>query len=490
MVIVQNGKHAYRPIAEIAPGMTLLVAAGERVPVDASVRGGRSDIDCSLVSGESEPQPACPGTVLQAGVLNLTAPLTVVAAAAARDSFLAEMMRMMEAAESGRSQFRRIADRAAQLYAPVVHATALLTFAGWMIAIGDVHRALTVAIAVLIITCPCALGLAVPMVQVVAARRLFDRGIMIKDGGALERLAGVDAVVFDKTGTLTLGQPQLLNGCEIVPATLALAGAIAAHSRHPYSRALSLAASAGLELPRLSDVVEHPGLGLEARANGNVYRLGRASWADATAPTDRDGVALTKDGLLLATFRFDERLRPGAREAVAKLTANGLRVEILSGDQSGRVNAVRAVLDISAIAQASPTDKAAYVAAMATTGRKVLMVGDGLNDTPALAAAHVSMAPASAADVGRNAADLVFLRDDLQAVPQALSVARDAARLIRQNLVIAVIYNAIAVPVAVFGHVTPLIAAVAMSMSSLLVVGNALRVKPAAPIAAPSEAAP
>jgi Cu2+-exporting ATPase len=359
-----------------------------------------------------------------------------------------------------------------------------------MIAIGDVHRALTVAIAVLIITCPCALGLAVPMVQVVAARRLFDRGIMIKDGGALERLAGVDAVVFDKTGTLTLGQPQLLNGCEIVPATLALAGAIAAHSRHPYSRALSLAASAGLELPRLSDVVEHPGLGLEARANGNVYRLGRASWADATAPTDRDGVALTKDGLLLATFRFDERLRPGAREAVAKLTANGLRVEILSGDQSGRVNAVRAVLDISAIAQASPTDKAAYVAAMATTGRKVLMVGDGLNDTPALAAAHVSMAPASAADVGRNAADLVFLRDDLQAVPQALSVARDAARLIRQNLVIAVIYNAIAVPVAVFGHVTPLIAAVAMSMSSLLVVGNALRVKPAAPIAAPSEAAP
>jgi Cu2+-exporting ATPase len=490
MVIDQNGGHAYRLITEIVPGMALLVAAGERVPVDGSVRGGRSEVDRSLVSGESEPQPARPGTVLQAGVLNLTAPLTVVATAAAKDSFLAEMMRMMEAAESGRSHFRRIADRAAQLYAPVVHATALLTFAGWMIAVGDVHRALTVAIAVLIITCPCALGLAVPMVQVVAARRLFDRGIMIKDGGALERLAGVDTVVFDKTGTLTFGQPQLLNGCEIAPATLALAGAMAAHSRHPYSRALSLAAPAGSALPRLSDVAEHPGLGLEACANGNVYRLGRASWAGAMAPADRDSVVLTKDCAPLATFRFDERLRPGAREAVARLTADGLHVEILSGDQSERVNAVCAVLDVPAIAEVSPIDKAAYVAAMAATGRKVLMVGDGLNDTPALAAAHVSMAPASAADVGRNAADLVFLRDDLQAVPQALSVARDAARLIRQNLTIAVIYNAIAVPVAILGHVTPLIAAVAMSVSSLIVVGNALRVKTAAPIAASWDAAP
>ena len=212
LVLQPDGRHAYLPVADIHPGMTILLAAGERVPVDARVVKGQSELDCSLVSGESLPQPASEGSILQAGTLNLTGPLTTVATAAAKDSFLAEMVRMMEVAESGRSAYRRIADRASRLYAPVVHLTALLTFIGWMIATGDVHRALTIAIAVLIITCPCALGLAVPMVHVVAARRLFENGIMVKDGGALERLAEVDTVVFDKTGTLTLGDPRLVDG--------------------------------------------------------------------------------------------------------------------------------------------------------------------------------------------------------------------------------------------------------------------------------------
>jgi len=477
LVMQTDGSRAYLPVGDIAPGMTILLAAGERVPVDARVVDGCSDIDRALVSGESVPQTASAGTLLQAGTLNLSGPLTIVATAAAKDSFLSEMVRMMEAAEAGRSRHRRIADRAAQLYAPVVHLTALLTFIGWMITTGDAHRAITVAIAVLIITCPCALGLAVPMVQVVAARRLFERGIMVKDGGGLERLAEIDTVVFDKTGTLTHGEPQLTDAGRFDAGTLALAGALAAHSRHPYSRAL--AAAAPSSALRFDAVSEMPGAGLEAHVGADVYRLGRAGWAldSATADTASPEVAvvLSRNGRQIACFAFDDGLRPDAAEAVAALQARGLVLEIVSGDRDTPVRRLAEQLGVPHSAQVSPGGKATHIAAMVTAGRKPLMVGDGLNDAPALAAAHASMAPAAAADVGRNAADLVFLRDSLLAVPQAVTVARAAARLVRQNFAIAVCYNLIAVPVAVLGYVTPLVAAVAMSLSSLLVVANALR---------------
>ena len=239
MVVRGDGARDYLPIGEIEPGMQLLIAAGERIPVDGKIIRGSSDLDCSLVSGESTPRNAAPGESVQAGVLNLTGPLTVQATAAAKDSFLAEMVRLMEAAEGGRAHYRRIADRVSALYAPVVHLTAFVTFLGWMAATGDWHRAMTIAIAVLIITCPCALGLAVPIVQVVAARRLFENGIMVKDGSAMERLAAIDTAVFDKTGTLTLGQPRLINASSIDPAMLAIAADMAAHSRHPYSKAIA-----------------------------------------------------------------------------------------------------------------------------------------------------------------------------------------------------------------------------------------------------------
>lgn len=476
-----DGSQAYLPVNGIIPGMTVLLAAGERVPVDAQVTNGRSDIDCSLVTGESIPQSAAAGTLLQAGTLNLTGPLTMVATAAAKDSFLAEMVQMMEAAEGGRSAYRRIADRAARLYAPVVHCTAILTFIGWMIATGDVHRALTIAIAVLIITCPCALGLAVPMVQIVAARRLFEKGIMVKDGGALERLAEVDTVIFDKTGTLTAGEAQLAGADTIDRDTLSLAGAIASHSRHPFSRALAAAANRPGSTPiALTDVSEHVGAGVEAHAGSAIYRLGRAGWALAgekrlSPDTDEAHVVLAKDGQCLAAFRFDDRLRLDARETAASLTGSGMAVEILSGDHEERVRDIALALGLPYRARVSPGGKISHVASLAASGRKVLMVGDGLNDAPALVAAHASMAPASAADVGRNAADLVFLRESLLAVPQAIAISKHAGRLVRQNLALAAGYNAIAVPLAIAGVVTPLIAAVAMSLSSVIVVANALR---------------
>ena len=361
----------------------------------------------------------------------------------------------------------------------------MLTFAGWLAATGDMHRAVTIAIAVLIITCPCALGLAVPMVQVVAARRLFESGIMVKDGGALERLAEIDTVVFDKTGTLTSGVPRLVGSGEVDHGLIAIAAGLACHSRHPYSRALVDAAAGHPASPvEFDEISEHPGYGLEARAGAVTYRLGRPEWALADAAdvermSGDESVVLARNGSRLADFRFEDRLRVDAATAVAELKDIGLPVEIVSGDREASVGSIAAELGVPHLAAVLPGGKAAHIAALEASGRKVLMIGDGLNDAPALAAAHASMAPASAADVGRNAADLVFLRESLSAVPLAISIARNAGRLVRQNLALAVAYNVVAMPIAIMGHVTPLVAAIAMSGSSI--VGRRQRASPQGP---------
>ncbi|CAH1669069.1 Nitrogen fixation protein FixI [Hyphomicrobiales bacterium] len=479
-VLQADGRRDYMPVAEIEPGMRLALAAGERLPVDGVIDDGVSELDCAIVTGESVPRRVEPGSAVQAGTLNLSGPLIVVASARSEGSFLAETIRLMEAAEGGRARYRRIADRAAGLYSPVVHATALLTFLCWMALGGGWHQSITVAIAVLIITCPCALGLAVPIVQVVASRRLFEAGIMVKDGAAIERMAEVDTVAFDKTGTLTLGRPRLVNGLEISPGDLMVAAAIARWSHHPLSRAIAAAAP---ECPiALSDLKEYPGLGIEAHFDGRLYRLGRAEWAliDAAMEAGRpdSGTVLGCDGALVARFTFEETLRPRAKAAVDGLRAAGLDILLLSGDRPEAVQAMAAKVGIGTVAASLlPGEKVERLVVLAAGGRKVLMVGDGLNDVPALSAAHVSMAPASAADIGRNAADFVFLREELDAVPLALAASRGAARLVRQNFALAIAYNAIALPVAMAGYVTPLIAALAMSSSSLLVVANALRLK-------------
>ena len=485
MVIREDGGQDYLPVGEIEPGMRLQIAAGERIPVDGDVESGVSDLDCSLVTGESAPQPVRSGEPLRAGMLNLTGSLVMTVTARAQDSFLAEMIRLMGVAEGGRARYRRIADRASAMYSPVVHLTALITFAGWFAVSGDLHRATTIAIAVLIITCPCALGLAVPIVQVVAARRLFEAGIMVKDGSAMERLAEIDMVAFDKTGTLTMGRARLANRTEIEPATLAIASAIASHSRHPLSKAI-VSAAAGLpaSAPAFDTVAEIPGCGVEAMNATGTWRLGRSAWAlsgtDDGEPAAQTVLAL--DGRPIAAFRFEDQTRPDARHAVDDLAAAGCGMEILSGDAEGPVAALAARLGIGTWhARMMPAEKAERLAELAAEGRKVLMVGDGLNDSPALAAAHVSMAPSTAADVGRNAADFVFLRDSLGAVPHALTMSRRAGVLIRQNLWLAVIYNAIAVPIAILGHVTPLVAAIAMSASSILVIANAMRLNAGSP---------
>ncbi|TGQ30035.1 heavy metal translocating P-type ATPase [Mesorhizobium sp. M00.F.Ca.ET.216.01.1.1] len=484
-IVETDGTRRYVPTAMIEPGTTLFIAPGDRIAVDGVVETGSSDLDCSLVSGESAPSPASPGTAVRAGLMNLTGPLTMRATARAEDSFLAEMVRMMEAAEGGRARYRRLADRAAALYSPVVHTIALLSLAAWLFATGDWHRSIAVAISVLIITCPCALGLAVPIVQVVAARRLFERGIMVKDGSALERLAEAEIVLFDKTGVLTLGKPVLANADEIAPAALGIAAAIAAGSRHPSASAIAAAGAGRLAPPFAFEVKEIPGLGLEARAEGVVYRLGRHDWAtDSSVQHEQypetSVAVLTKDREWLATFLIEDGVRPGADQAVRDLKSAGLQVGIVSGDRRQLVQALARRFDIDQVeAESLPAGKLARIEQLTSCGGKVLMVGDGLNDGPALAAAHVSMAPSTAVDIGRNAADFVFLAEGLSAVTQALDISRRAGRLVRQNFGLSIAYNALAVPIAVAGYVTPLLAALAMSLSSLLVVANAMRLRPA-----------
>ena len=478
-VLGADGARDYRPIDEIRAGDRMLVAAGERLAVDAVVVSGESDIDWSIVNGESRPVPALPGDRLLAGTLNLTGSLTVEAAAAAKQSFLAEVISLMEAAEGGKARYRRIADRAARLYSPAVHLLALLTFLGWGFHDGDWKHALLVAVAVLVITCPCALGLAVPVVQVVAAGRLFRSGIMVKDGSAMERLAETTHVVFDKTGTLTLGRPRLVNGGEVASDAFATAAGLALHSRHPLSQALARACPASPV--SFESVREVAGGGLEARTAGGVWRLGSRAFAlgGASGPEGSPGqseVVLSLDCLARAVFRFEDMPRPAAAATVARLSAADIGATVLSGDREGVVRRLAATLGIAGWrSDLNPMEKVEAIARMRDEGARVLMVGDGINDAPALRTAHVSMAPSTAADVGRQAADFVFMREGLDAVTIAVDVSRRAGRLIRENFALAIGYNVIAVPVAMLGYATPLVAAIAMSTSSLIVVANSLR---------------
>lgn len=476
-----DGSTEYRPIDSIAPGMTILVPAGSRVPVDGLVLEGNSAIDRSLVTGESLPEAVAPGGQLLAGTLNLDAPLAMKATAVGEASFLASVIRLMEAAEQGRAHYTRIADRAARLYAPAVHLTALLTAIGWLLADAGLYKALVTAIAVLIITCPCALGLAVPAVQVRAASVLMRRGILVKDGSALERLAQCDTVVLDKTGTLTLGRPVPAGRLPLGLADLALAAGLAAHSSHPLSRALLAAARAeGVTPAALENIREHPGLGLEATHEGQTLRLGRPDWLGADTPADASLLSLAfRCGEAAPTLiPFEDPLRPDAEAAIQRLKANGLDVRILSGDRDSAVAHVARQLGIDLWAGCqTPGGKLSAIQALARDGKKVLVVGDGLNDAPMLAAGHASLAPASASDAGQTAADMLFLSDSLNAVPRALETARRADAHVRQNFIAAIGYNILAVPIAIAGLATPLIAAVAMSLSSVIVVGNALRLR-------------
>ncbi len=479
-VIQPDGTTVRLAARALEPGMRVLTAPGERFACEGRLVEGHGEVDASLITGETMPVPVRAGALIYAGTVNLSGSLVTEATATDQHTLLAEIGRLMAAAEQARGRYVRLADQAARFYAPAVHILGLVTFLGWLATGHGWEAALTAAIAVLIITCPCALALAVPAVQVAATSRLFAKGVLVKAPDGLERLAEIDTVVFDKTGTLTLGEPALAPGHCVSDDILARAASLAAASRHPYARAVVRAAeAAGLTVQPAAGVLEVPGFGLERSGPDGPERLGSAAWCGAEPPhADTAAVCYRPGQGNPLVLTFEDRLRPDAVMVVSRLRKAGFRTELLSGDRTAVVEAAAADARIGRwIAGAVPAAKIARLKALDAEGRKVLMVGDGLNDAPALATAHASLSPASAADISQTAADAVIQGERLAPVLETLAVARAARRMALQNFAIAIGYNLVFVPLAMAGLVTPLLAAIAMSASSVAVTANAVRLK-------------
>ena len=459
-------------VSTLNVGDTIMVVAGMRIPVDGVILEGASELDRSLLTGESRTIRISNGETIAAGELNISSPLTLRVTAIGADTTLRRMAAMVETAEAARNRYTALADRAARIYAPAVHLLAFVTFVGWIIASGDAAHALRVAISVLIITCPCALGLAAPAVITAATGRLFRRGLLVKDGTALERLAEVDTVVFDKTGTLTVGRAHL-DTSELDDEEIGVLAALCQSSDHPVARAVFNALPENVSPAKIKSIREIPGLGIDAIWQKMTVRLGRGNWIGTS-----NGSGFCIEGRPAIPIEFSETLRDGANEAVKFLTELGLKPRIFSGDSQHATDQIAKRLEeISAVGNMTPNDKYEAIKKFSDQGKRVLMVGDGLNDTAALTAAHASISPASALDASRAASDIVVLGQTLFEIPEAIRVSQSARRRILENFVIAASYNLIAVPIAVLGFASPLSAAIAMSASSITVLLNALRVR-------------
>ncbi len=470
--ITDNGEETV-PLDALREGDILAVAPGERLPADGVVTWGDSELDPSMLTGETLPQAVGPGALVRAGMLNISGPLKMRAEGLGEETLLKQITRLVETAETTRNKYTSLAEKAAAIYAPAVHILSLLAFLGWGFATGDWRLAINIAASVLIITCPCALGLAVPAVLAAASGRLFAQGVLLKDGVSLERLADIDTVVFDKTGTLTTGNATLVNADDIPAKARDIAAALAQHSAHPLSKSIAKAFSSDLHI---TDIKEHPGFGTSGQLNGEPLRLGRADWCGAV-PVAQTAVWLQIGTAPAQPFLFEDELRPEAADTVATLKAAGLTVRLLSGDVPAAAGKIAKAAGIAHwTAQASPAEKVDALNALAAQGHKVLMVGDGLNDAAALRAAHVSMSPASAVDASRSSADMIIISNDLGEVANAYRIAVASKRRIIENFSIAAVYNMVSVPLALAGFATPLIAALAMSASSITVSLNSMRI--------------
>ncbi|MGI9389311.1 MAG: heavy metal translocating P-type ATPase [Boseongicola sp.] len=469
--ITAHVRESVRP-TELRVGDRIQLLAGDQMSVDAWLREGLALVDRSMITGESDPVSVSPGEPLTAGETILDGRLIAEVSTVGEDTTLRQFAALVELAENAKNRYTALADKAAQIYAPAVHLLALFAFAGWAFATGDTRLSLNIAVAVLIITCPCALGLAVPAVSTTAAGRLFRDGFLVRHSTALERLGAIDAVVFDKTGTLTTSAE--ISGLGSLDAKESgVLAALARASAHPVSQAIAMELQSEPDL-KIDNVREYAGKGISGEFNGLTVLLGSPDWVGGGVAGTAFRIA---DGKTHSIER-QELLRTGATSAISKLQKLGIDVHMISGDRDTAVNKVAADLGIIEFAaNLRPEEKISYLQRLEREGACVLMIGDGLNDTGALATAHASIAPASALNASRAASDIVLLHESLERLPAAVRVARAARRRVRENFAIAATYNLVAVPLALAGFATPLIAALAMSTSSITVVLNSLRVR-------------
>ncbi|KUL93883.1 hypothetical protein DK26_21495 [Bosea sp. WAO] len=477
-VLLGDGRTEIVPASAVEPGMQVVVAPGETVPVDGRVTSGQTILDRSAVTGETLPELINPGDEVLAGYLNGPDILHLRAEKTVAQSHLSEILRLVEQAQLQKGRAATLADRVVGIWTPLVHAIALMTLLGWWLVGGaDLPTALLYAVTVLIIACPCAIGLAVPAVQVNAIGGLLRRGVLVRSGDALDRLAAIDRVVFDKTGTLTEGRAELVE-MPSDPQALRLAAALAGTSRHPLTRALTRKLGMGVAV---EGVAETSGAGISGFVDGRAARLGSAEFCGVVA-TGNDAASevwVSGETVPPQRFAFVDRTRSDAPEAVGYFRRAGVELSILSGDRRPAVESCAASLGIADHrAGLKPAEKAALLSGWRAEGGRPLMVGDGLNDAPALAAAHVSASFGHGVPATQVAADFVLPAEALSSVVLAHRTAVKAAGIVRQNLGFAAVYNLALIPVAVLGLASPLIAAAAMSASSILVTLNALRGRP------------
>jgi Cu+-exporting ATPase len=471
------------PVKNLRIGDVIKIRPGERVPADGEITEGAGSLDESHITGESLPVPREAGNRILAGALNLDGLLTARVTTGPGETLLDRMARLIDGAQASKPAVQRLADRVAAVFVPVVLVMALATFAGWSLHGALVSAAIINAVSVLVIACPCALGLATPAAILAGTGIAAKHGILVRNADAIEHGAKVTYVVFDKTGTLTEGKPKLLETTTFNGATredaLNIAAALAAGDTHPLSAALrrkNAAAGAGIRTL--------PGRGVEGSVNGARYILGSArlvadagGQAPAVAGTTISYLARA-NGEVLAAFTFADTTRPGAKAAVARLRAMGCQVKLLSGDRAQAAEAIGAELGIeNIISEATPAQKLDEIARLQQTGAVVAMVGDGVNDAPALAAADLGIAIGGGADVAIETADISLLRQESMLVADALSLTRRIHSTLRQGLFWAVIYNLIGIPLAAFGLLSPMVAGAAMAASSVCVLANALRLR-------------
>lgn len=479
-VVGSGGETTVIAASAVEPGMLLRVGSGETLPVDGIVESGVTDLDRAAVTGETMPEVVGPGDTVLAGCVNGAEPLFIRATKPSADSHLAQILRLVEQAQLHKGSAATQADRLSAIWTPFVHGIGLLTFFGWWIAGTEIQTALLHAVTVLIIACPCAIGLAIPAVQVATIGGLLRRGILVRSGDALDRLASVNAVVFDKTGTLTTGRPEIVEAPSDA-ITLHAAASLARGSRHPYSRTITARLGAG---GAVTDRLETVGAGISGSVEGRRARLGSAEFCGVeTGRADEHSEVWVKvEPMPPARFAFADPLRADAAETVAFLSKRGLALSLLSGDRPDVVRNCAKSLGIESYQGGlKPEAKSQWLIDAGKSGARTLMIGDGLNDAPALSTAHVSASFGHGVPVTQVAADFVLPADNLSCIALAYRTARKAARIVRQNLGFAAAYNLVLIPVAVFGFASPLIAAAAMSASSIVVTLNALRAQPPKP---------